>query len=72
MRVYKTLQGDSFDVISLRVYGDEHHMVELINANIEHRKIVLFPAGVEIKVPDIETITNDDPGLPPWAREVKE
>lgn len=39
---YVTRQGDAWDVISKRLYGDERFMDELIRANIEHRKTVLF------------------------------
>ena len=38
MSTYKTQQGDTWDLIALRVYGDEHFMDVLINANIEQRK----------------------------------
>lgn len=64
---YRTIQGDTFDIISLRVYGDEHFVAELIAANYEHRAVVLFPAGVVLNVPEINTEAATST-LPPWKR----
>lgn len=56
-------------MISKRVYGDEHFMHELIAANIEYRKTVVFRYGVKLIVPDIDvTSTLYDTNLPPWKR----
>ena len=49
MATYKTEQGDTWDLIALRVYDDEHFMDVLIKANIEHRKTVIFQSGGFIK-----------------------
>lgn len=65
---YRTIQGDTWDIISLRVYGDEHFVAELIAANYAHRAVVLFPAGVEINVPEVDTEAATST-LPPWKRE---
>lgn len=32
-RVYKTIQGDTWDGIAVKVYGDEKYMNELLEAN---------------------------------------
>lgn len=68
MATYKTIQGDTWDIISFRVYGDEHYIDRLIAANAAHRGVVLFPAGIVLDVPEIETdaVSNED--LPPWKR----
>lgn len=66
---YRTRQGDTWDVISKRLYGDEHYFDVLISANIEHRKIVVFPYGIVLTVPDINTESTEyEAGLPPWKR----
>lgn len=64
-----TIQGDTWDILSKRAYGSEIFMDELIKANFDNRKTVIFPAGVVINIPDIdtETIANDT-NLPPWKR----
>lgn len=64
---YTTIQGDKWDGIAFKVYGDEMQMHVLIEANPDKRKIVIFPAGVVLVVPAVDT----DAGrvsLPPWAR----
>ena len=64
MRKYRTIQGDTWDVISYRVYHNEKFMSLLIQANLSYAEIVIFPAGVVIDVPDIDTPAFS--GLPPW------
>ena len=48
---YITQQGDCWDAIALRLWGDEHLMDRLIAANIEHMDMLEFPAGVRLNVP---------------------
>lgn len=69
MTTYKTQLGDTWDLIALRVYGDEHFMNVLIAANIEHRKTAIFSNGIVLTVPDIDTTSPDfEANLPPWKR----
>lgn len=64
---YTTIQGDKWDGIAYKVYGDTKFTDVLIEANIEYRDIYIFSAGVVLEVPEVETrITSDD--LPPWKR----
>lgn len=63
----KTIQGDTWDILSLRAYGSTAFMDKLIQANPEKRRITIFPAGVEIEVPKVDT-TQTAAGLPPWKR----
>lgn len=66
MRNYTTAQGDTWDMVSLHVYGSEKYMAELIEANPEYREVVFFLANVRLKVPAITTPTPAK--LPPWRR----
>ncbi|MDR3280936.1 MAG: tail protein X [Synergistaceae bacterium] len=69
MRTYRTQQGDLWDVIAYRMYPDvgrEMCMSALIQANEQHRNIAIFPAGIELSVPDIDIPAVS--GLPPWKR----
>lgn len=69
MKTITTIQGDTWDLLAFRIYGNECLMHILINANIEHRKTVIFPAGVVLQVPEIETVTADYvKNLPPWKQ----
>ena len=65
-RVYKTIQGDTWDGIAVKVYGDEKYMNELLDANQAYREIIIFPANVSLSLPDIQTQTTTI--LPPWKK----
>lgn len=63
----KTIQGDTWDKLSIRAYGSAEYMDDLITANPKERMTTIFPAGVEIEVPAIDT-TQTVANLPPWKR----
>lgn len=66
MRDYNTSQGDMWDAIALRLYGNEKLMHVLIGANPRYRSVAVFPANCVLSVPDIskeEKVT-----FPPWRR----
>lgn len=62
---YVTVQGDMWDSIAYKIYGDASHVDVLINANPQHRYIYVFSAGIELEAPDIEEKVTAN-GLPPW------
>ena len=64
--MYKTVQGDTWDIISKKVYGTEMQMHVLIASNPEVRDVVIFPAGVELQTPAITETAAET--LPPWKR----
>ena len=69
MRTYRTEQGDTWDLIALRMYpkiGAEHLMDFLINYNPEHIHTVIFPANVLLKIPEVEVPVISS--LPTWKR----
>ena len=69
MKTTTTIQGDTWDILAKRLYGNELFMDVLINANINHRRIAIFPAGIVLQVPEVDTTAlADDPDLPPWKR----
>lgn len=63
---YVTLEGDTFDCIALDFYNEETQSSTIIKANLQHRKIITFKAGVELKIPIIEQ--EPASSLPPWKR----
>ncbi len=69
MTTYTTIQGDTWDLISYRVYGSDHYTKELIFSNSEHREIAVFGAGTVLNVPEIEIKVTVS--IPPWLREDK-
>lgn len=63
---YTTIQGDTWDGISYKVYGTGAHMSRLIYANQQHANISVFGADVILTVPDVPIETAA--GLPPWRQ----
>lgn len=54
MATYKTIQGDTFDGIAYKLWGDEKHMKELIEANLDYADVLIFSPNVELIVPEAE------------------
>lgn len=66
MATYTTKSGDMWDLIAYRQLGSASYTDLLINANLEHKDTYLFPSGVVLTLPEIETPINSL--LPPWKR----
>lgn len=64
---YTTTQGDVWDLISYRVYGDEGFIAQLIAANPEHRHSVVMPSGIDLVIPDVPE-ESPATSLPPWKK----
>lgn len=52
---YKTVAGDSFELVAFKLLGSEKYAVEIMNANPDHIETFLFDAGVELTIPEVET-----------------
>lgn len=65
MSEYKTIQGDTWDLISYNIWENEFYTSDLIKANPEYNEIVFFNAGIVLNIPEIEVI--DETVKPPWA-----
>lgn len=65
-RVYKTIQGDTWDGIAVKVYGDEKYMNKLLEANQACRETIIFQANVSLYLPDMQAQTTTI--LPPWKK----
>ena len=64
-RSYITMQGDAWDAVAYRLWGEERFFMELVKANPEHLDVLLFPAGVELRIPPApERVIKQE--LPPW------
>lgn len=66
MKTYTTIQGDTWDMIAYKKLGSTNYTDQLISANMEHVGILLFPAGVTLRLPEITEKVSGD--LPPWKR----
>ena len=67
-QVYKTEAGDTWDLIAFKLFGNENLMQELLEENIELSEIVIFPAGVELSIPEIEK--DKKRGVAPWLVQI--
>ncbi|WP_303226013.1 tail protein X [uncultured Acidaminococcus sp.] len=66
MRKYMTVQGDMWDGIAKKVYGDESYMNVLLEANKNLTDVSVFGPDVVVRVPDVTipaTVLT-----PPWKR----
>ena len=66
MRTYTTIQGDMWDGIAKKLYGTENGINKLLESNLEYRNIIIFPAGVKLKITEYTPPKTDK--LPPWRR----
>lgn len=63
---YITLQGDAWDAIAYRLWGEERFFMALVKANPEYLDVLVFEAGVRLKVPPMpERVLTTE--LPPWV-----
>lgn len=67
MATITTIQGDTWDKLAKRAWGDEKLMDLLIRANPAHHATAVFSAGVTLAVPESERGTRSAP--PPWRKE---
>lgn len=61
---YRAAQGDMFDMIARRYYGDEKLAVHIVNANIDYADVLIFEGGEVLTIPQI-TVEQAAPP-PPW------
>lgn len=61
---YRTISGETWDMIAYRALGDGMLMDRMIAANQDKSDIFIFPAGVELQVPDISATASAT--NPPW------
>ncbi|MCM1245908.1 MAG: tail protein X [Roseburia sp.] len=65
--VYVTQSGDMWDKIAHDILGSEQYMGALIRANYDWIDCVIFPAGVELQIPEIDD-EQSEIELPSWRQ----
>ena len=65
-KIYTTIAGDTWDMISYKTLGNEMYRNAILEKNIAYREIYIFPTGLSLIIPEIETKTSEN--LPPWKR----
>lgn len=66
MNTYITVQGDTWDLISYKVYGTSRHIGLLMENNYDLLDTFIFGAGIEIMIPELTEDQTDD--LPEWRK----
>ena len=61
---YTTENGDKWDSIALKVYGDETKADWLIDNNLFYVSVFEFSAGTVLKTPELPEERSGN--LPPW------
>ena len=64
MKTYTTRQGDMWDSIAYKLYGNEKYMGLLMQNNMELLDIFIFGAGTVLNVPELEEESEAD--MPSW------
>jgi len=72
-KVYTTIQGDMWDSISLKFYGNEKYIDKLMEANFKYREEAVFSAGIVLNIPEIEENSSYEPDskIPNWRIDMK-
>jgi phage tail protein X len=65
---YITVSGDMWDSVAYKIWGNEMYTDKLIKSNLQYKNVFIFPAGITLNIPGIETKTSAD--LPPWKQVV--
>ena len=66
MKQYKTIQGDTWDIIAKKQYGDEKKLDILMMNNFSLLNYVVFPAGIVVDIPELRD--EEQQGWPEWRR----
>lgn len=61
---YTTIQGDTWDLIAYKLYGDEKYMRYLIEANYPQIDTLVFSSGTVLTVPELPEEPDED--APYW------
>lgn len=61
---YITKQGDTFDIISKEIYGDEKYADSIIKSNLKYIGTLIFDYGTELIIPEVDI--KEETTLPPW------
>lgn len=65
--IYTTVQGDMWDSIAYKTCGDVRYTNKLMSLNLQYADIFIFPAGIKLRIPEVEA-SADLAILPPWKR----
>lgn len=61
---YITVKGDTFDMLAYKAYSNEFLASTIIQANPEYADVLIFDAGITLKLPKVTKQAAST--LPPW------
>lgn len=66
MQTYTTVQGDCWDMIAKKVYGNEKYTSYLMENNLPLLDTFMFKSGVVINTPELKEEVKET--LPDWRK----
>lgn len=63
--IYETIQGDTWDLISFKIFNDTKYASEIIDSSPAHILTSIFEGGIKLIIPNIDTEEEAD-NLPAW------
>ena len=66
MKQYRTIQNDSFNAISWRLYGERYLGEKIMATNPDYMDVLLFEPGIVLDIPEYEAVPQKSVTLPPW------
>lgn len=66
MDIYRTIQGDTWDLIAKKVYNNEKKMDVLMQNNFPLLDYTIFPAGILVSIPELKS--EEKQGWPEWRK----
>ncbi len=67
-KTYTTKQGDTWDNIAFKVYGEERHASYLMQNNYAYLDILVFSSGTILNTPALPEELDGE--LPPWRNNI--
>lgn len=65
-KTYTTVSGDTWDGIAYRELGSEYLFPQIMDANPKYIEYMVFPAGIELVIPEAELSTELSENYPEW------
>ena len=64
---YMARAGDSFDLLALRMYGDDQLAGYISDYNPDFSDVLIFEGGEHLKIPVVENAETEET-IAPWRR----
>ena len=65
---YTTVQGDMWDSIAYKIFGNATATDQLMALNQQYLHIYVFQAGVVLTLPEAKTESEQPTGMVPWKK----